>query len=62
MKKMNKNTNENFSVLSNEEQAQVKGGLLLYCEEKRIKLLGRTVTTTQWKMASDGNLGLTVQM
>jgi hypothetical protein len=45
------------------EQTQIKGGLLLYCEEKRRPIGGgRYVTVTEFKMKDDGKQGLTIQM
>ena len=49
-------------ALSQSEQAQVKGDLLLYCEEKRRSFLGISYTSTQWKMANDGKILVTVKM
>ena len=52
----------NLIALSRKEQAQVKGGLLIYCEEKRRKnIFGQTYTTTEWKMKRNGSLWITVQ-
>lgn len=48
--------------LSSNEQKNINGGLLIYCEEKRIKFLGRETTVQQWGMKFDGNLGVTVKM
>lgn len=50
------------STLSPNEQENIKGGLLIYCEEKRIKLLGKETTVTQWKMKPNGSLLVSVKM
>jgi hypothetical protein len=52
----------NLMPLSKKEQTDVKGGLLLYCEEKRQSFLGISYTSTQWKLKSDGSLLLSVKM
>ncbi len=49
-------------TLSEKEQVQIKGGLLFYCEEKRRSFLGISYTSTQWKMANDGKVWVTVRM
>ena len=49
-------------VLSEKEQVQIKGGLLLYCEEKRRNFLGMSYSSTQWKIKNDGKLWVTVRM
>jgi hypothetical protein len=46
------------TVLDGTAQNQVNGGLLLYCEDKRVGAL----TIPVWKMASNGKLGITVKM
>ncbi len=51
-----------LTALSQSEQTQIKGGLLLYCEEKRRNFLGISYTSTQWKLANDGKMGVTVKM
>ena len=48
--------------LSKVEQSKVNGGLLLYCEEKRRTVNGKTYTTQQWKLANNGSLWLTIKM
>ncbi|MBL7814770.1 MAG: hypothetical protein JNL70_07165 [Saprospiraceae bacterium] len=47
--------------LSKAEQTQTKGGILLYCEEKRRNFLGMSYTTMQWNVANDGSLWPTIQ-
>jgi hypothetical protein len=54
--------NGSSSILCDKEQNQINGGLLLYCEEKRRTVKGKTYTTQQWKLASDGSLWLNIKM
>lgn len=49
-------------ILSSDEQNQINGGLLLYCEEKRRTIGKRTYTTQQWKIAMDGSIWINVRM
>lgn len=53
---------KDIKSLFQEQSAAVKGGVLLYCEEKRRKIFGISYTSTQWKVANDGSLWLTVKM
>lgn len=62
MKKvLNAISNEEIA-LNETDAAQIKGGLLLTCEEKRRTFMGRTYTTQQWSLKSDGSFLLTVKM
>ena len=54
--------NGSATILSPKEQNQIKGGLLLYCEEKRRTIGKRTYTTQQWKIAKDGSIWINVKM
>jgi hypothetical protein len=47
--------------LSKAEQSQIKGGILLYCEEKRKKVKGGThIIVPTWRTIKDDNSFLTV--
>jgi hypothetical protein len=64
---MNKNTpleavKSELVSLSQTAQSNIKGGLLLYCEEKRSSFFGIPYTSRQWKMANDGSLLLSIRM
>jgi hypothetical protein len=63
MKNLKSSISTSLTILSDENKVQVKGGLLLYCEEKRIKLLnGSSFVVQNWKMKNDGQIALTVKM
>ncbi len=54
-------SNLNFNaetVLDSTAQNQVNGGLLLYCEDKRVG----SMTIPVWKAAINGKIGITVKM
>lgn len=57
-----KSLSEDVQTLSNDEQKNVKGGLLITCEEKRRTFLGIPYTTTVYKMQPNGSLWITMQM
>lgn len=50
------------NTLTLKEQENVKGGILIYCEEKRIKFLGKETTVTKWNIANDNSLFLRIKM
>jgi hypothetical protein len=52
--------NADLTPLSKTEQSQVKGGVLLYCEEKRKKVKGGHIIVPTWRTIKDGNSFLTV--
>ena len=54
------NNTENLDLKSLQN---TKGGLLLYCEEKRVKtIFGTEKTVQQWRVANDNSIFLTVRM
>jgi hypothetical protein len=50
----------NIKPLPTTEQEQVKGGLLLYCEEKRRIKHGILTIKEKWKAYDDGNSYITI--
>jgi hypothetical protein len=57
-----KSLSEDVQTLSNDEQKNVKGGLLITCEEKRRTFLGISYTTTTYNIKPNGSLWITMQM
>lgn len=62
MEKILLKTTKSTTVLSENELNNTKGGLLVYCEEKRVRVLGMETTAMQMKVANDNQPGLTVRM
>ncbi len=60
-KTLNAISNEEIA-LNETDAAQIKGGILLTCEEKRRTFMGKTYTTQQWSLKNDGRLLITVKM
>lgn len=57
-----KSLSEDLQTLSNDEQKNVKGGLLITCEEKRRTFLGMSYTTTTYNVQPNGSLWITFKM
>lgn len=51
-----------IQTLSQTEQTDVKGGILLCCEEKRRNFLGISYTSMEWRVVNDGSLWISVRM
>lgn len=63
MKKGIPSTINSTEKLNAQTQKNTKGGILLYCEEKRVKtIFGTERTVQQWKLANDGSLLLSIKM
>lgn len=57
-----KSLSDDIQTLSNDEQTNVKGGLLITCEEKRRSFFGISYTTTTYNLKPNGSLWITMQM
>ena len=61
-KTMLSNINNEIKPLSKSEQTDIKGGILICCEEKRRNFFGISYTTTQWNVVNDGSIWISIQM
>ncbi len=62
MKKNNLSEVQNLTALKSNEQQNLKGGLLLTCEEKKRVILGYTFTERFLVTKDDGKLFLSFRM